>query len=321
VTGDWDGDGRDSLGLYNPRNGRWWLNNRNTSSGANDFVTFVTRGRPALHFQPIVGDWNGDGIDTVGFYNKKANAWHLYDNYNDVTEHFEAATAANRQVFKTPKFGTQWQPLAGDWDGDGEDSVGLYDPQDNRWYFNNRNEAAGANDVDTYQTPPAPASWLPLAGNWDGSGNRLLLDTRISPGATPGASSSLTREQVSVVLDEAIASLSESDVSVPWLDDIEVSIVDLAGRQLGHAVGTSRIELDVDAAGAGWFIDTTPRDYAEYREVGAQQDLLARPGSVAENRVDLLTVVLHEIGHALGKPHQEDGVMQGLLPVGARRLS
>ena len=36
--------------------------------------------------------------------------------------------------------------------------------------------------------------------------------------------------------------------------------------------------------------------------------------------VDLLTVVLHELGHVLGHDHTDRGVMQGLLPLGTRRV-
>jgi hypothetical protein len=46
-------------------------------------------------------------------------------------------------------------------------------------------------EVDPDPTPPAPASWLPLAGNWDGSGSPLMLDMRTAPeAAEPIASDS-----------------------------------------------------------------------------------------------------------------------------------
>jgi hypothetical protein len=176
-------------------------------------------------------------------------------------------------------------------------------------------------DIDTYQTPSAPASWRPLSGNWDGSGSPLMLDTRTAPAATTGDPASLTQQQAAAVLDAAVAGLSESGLRAPWLDDVEVSIVDLPGRQLGRAVGTSRIELDIDAANVGWFVDSTPDDNREFRRVRRSSDLRARPGSDAEDRVDLLTVLLHEFGHLRGEQHAQRGVMQGSLPVGTRRLS
>jgi hypothetical protein len=36
--------------------------------------------------------------------------------------------------------------------------------------------------------------------------------------------------------------------------------------------------------------------------------------------MDLLTVLVHEVGHLLGLPHGEGDVMQDTLPAAARRL-
>ncbi len=319
ATGDWDADGSDSPALYDPVNGRWWLNNRSTTVGPDDFITFVVDVKPARSFQPVAGDWDGDGIDTVGFYNRITKAWRLYNNYNDASGQFGDATNANREAFRTTGFGTRPRPITGDWDGDGSDSVGLYDASNNNWYFNNRNEQAGVNDVDTYQTPPAPGSWLPVTGNWDGSSNQLMIDARTALAATPGTAATLDQRQVSAALDAAVASLSESGLAVPWLDEIAVGIVDLGGRQLARALGKSAIQLDVDAAGAGWWIDTTPRDDSEFPIAGADREWRAQPGTAADEGVDLLTVLLHELGHLSGAQHATDGVMRGTLGAGMRR--
>src|SRR5215218_1861204 len=62
------------------------------------------------------------------------------------------------------------------------------------------------------------------------------------------------------------------------------------------------------AAGHGWFVDPTPRSDAEFRRPGDQGE---------QGKMDLLTVVVHELGHVLGKEHG-DGAMAETLAVGTR---
>jgi uncharacterized repeat protein (TIGR01451 family) len=77
VAGDWDGNGTDGIGFYkllSPATplGQWTL--RATASGvASDVV--VTYG--GANQYPVVGDWNGDGIDTVGVKSMTGATWTL----------------------------------------------------------------------------------------------------------------------------------------------------------------------------------------------------------------------------------------------------
>ena len=54
-----------------------------------------------------------------------------------------------------------------------------------------------------------------------------------------------------------------------------------------------------------WYIDPTPETNDEFRKVGNVWK--AKPGSAAKEKVDLLTTILHEIGHCLGLPHPDAG--------------
>ena len=69
------------------------------------------------------------------------------------------------------------------------------------------------------------------------------------------------------------------------------------------------IYLDATAAGWGWFVDPTPWEDSEFTTPGNQGE---------QHRMDLLTVLEHELGHALGFDHQETGVMAETLSPGAR---
>jgi hypothetical protein len=93
-----------------------------------------------------------------------------------------------------------------------------------------------------------------------------------------------------------------------------VGIQDLPGSFLGLTVD-NRIWLDPDAAGAGWFVDATPGLDEEFLLPGLSAGLLSR----ASGRADLLTVLMHEIGHLLGFEHGDsDEVMSSQLRTGVR---
>jgi hypothetical protein len=101
------------------------------------------------------------------------------------------------------------------------------------------------------------------------------------------------------------------------LDTVTFEITDFQGTTLGLATADA-IYIDVDGAGYGWFIDPTPADSSEYAIDGDR--LVALPSSEAHGRMDLLTVVLHEMGHALGFDHQDDALMEETLEAGERVL-
>ncbi|MFO0969076.1 MAG: hypothetical protein U0793_26275 [Gemmataceae bacterium] len=102
---------------------------------------------------------------------------------------------------------------------------------------------------------------------------------------------------------------------------VTVQIADLPGAILGLA-GDGTIWIDHNAAGHGWFIDPTPGDDLEFSPFPA--GLHATQGE-AMGRIDLLTVLAHELGHLLGledldpSEHAVD-LMAATLAPGVRRV-
>jgi hypothetical protein len=105
------------------------------------------------------------------------------------------------------------------------------------------------------------------------------------------------------------------------LNSTPVTFADLAGGALGQTSG-STITLDSNAAGYNWFIDTTPADNSEFLPTSNPNEWVAKAGSDAAGKMDMLSVLLHEYGHALGINHSADpnDFMGTTLTAGVRRL-
>ncbi|HHC09474.1 MAG TPA: M15 family peptidase [Actinobacteria bacterium] len=82
-VGDFDGDGRDDVGLHRVSTGRVYLRLEQTDGVAD--VEFVY-GDPGDTV--VAGDWDGDGVDTVGVYRPSEGTWYLnLENRSGVADH------------------------------------------------------------------------------------------------------------------------------------------------------------------------------------------------------------------------------------------
>ena len=121
--------------------------------------------------------------------------------------------------------------------------------------------------------------------------------------------SSLVTGQLSLVtgqlLTESLLSATVVEATARWqasgllserqlaaLATVETTIADLSGAQLGLASpGAGRIWIDRDAAGRGWHTS----------RVAAFIPRISQPSSY-----DLLTAVMHELGHIAGYDHEDE---------------
>lgn len=136
----------------------------------------------------------------------------------------------------------------------------------------------------------------------------------------------LSQAELNLIVDAAIqrwALAGATALQIAALRAVSVSVADLGGLQLGES-GLGAITIDDNAAGWSWFIDATPGDDSEYAGSGTQLHATDR-FSAAGTRIDLLTVVTHELGHQIGlgdsyAAGDRDGLMYGTVAAGERRL-
>jgi hypothetical protein len=135
-----------------------------------------------------------------------------------------------------------------------------------------------------------------------------LLDPAAAGTGPPNEGQTVTIVELAPLMSEAIASWIAAGADSRAFEGLALHITDLSDGVLAMA-GERSIWIDDDAAGQGWYIDASPADDSEF----------AASEGPAAGKVDLLTILMHELGHILGKEHKDEGLMDELLAPGIRR--
>ena len=124
--------------------GAWYLRTTQTTGVADSSLGFGNPGDV-----PIIGDWNGDGIDGLGVF--RNGVWYLRN----------SLTPGGADMVLS--FGNPGDvPVVGDWNGDGIDTVGVF--RNGVWYVRNSNTSGVADVAFSYGSPGD----VPKAGKWTG---------------------------------------------------------------------------------------------------------------------------------------------------------
>lgn len=221
LVGDWDGDSADTPGTYDPATGLVSLRNSNTT-GESD-VTYVLGIEGDL---PIVGDFDGDGTDAVSVYRPGEETVYRYDmigsdgaNLGDAVDSFAAG-------------GPGLLPLAGDWDGDGTESVGFHDPATGVVTYRNTMDAGDPDGSFAFEA----SGDVFVLGDWTGDG----IDT-------PGTLDSDTGVQL-----RYSNTTGGPDETYPWGDG---SWIPVAGS-FGALDSPVTVALDGAPDGLAWAIES-----------------------------------------------------------------
>ncbi len=303
MVGDFTGNGLDDIVGRVEGTGDWWLAKNN----GNGTFTNERWGRwsTAVDWVDVmVADFTGDGrADIAGRVAGSGDWW---------------VAKSNGTAFANERWGrwstaVDWLDVSvGDFNGDGRaDLVGRVESSGDLW-------VAKSNEAGNGFTNQRWGRWSATAG-WDhvlvGNFAAAALHAAHAPPADQPAPAAITLANLEPIVEEAIFRLPDGLEGLSF----QIHIADLAGLKLGQTSGNT-IWIDHNAAGFGWFIDPTPADNSQFRPTARVGELEALPGSDAAQRVDLLTVVMHEFAHLLGHGHSEGGLMQTALEPGVRWL-
>ncbi len=145
------------VALFDPESGQWHMRD---AVGVTHTFYYGAPGDV-----PLLGDWDCDGVDTVGMY-RPSNGFAYLRNSN-------TQGVADIDFF----YGIPGDvPLAGDWNGDGCDTLAIY--RNSRVYVRNR-LGTGVADYDFYFGVPGDR---PFAGDFDGDGTTTVGLYRNSSG-------------------------------------------------------------------------------------------------------------------------------------------
>ena len=207
VVGDWDGDGKDDIGIYGPawpgdpkaieadpglpdpdnkmhlagkqKNlpprkedaaiGKRHMRLTSTGKVRADLIDHVFEfGQPGD--VPVVGDWNGDGIDSIAVF--RSGRWSI-----DVD-----GDGRWTNLDKTLRGGQAGDiPVVGDWNNDGVDDIGVY--RSGKWHLDTDGDGhlTAADKVFDLGTEGDK----PTVGDWDGDGRDDIGILRAGKAAAP----------------------------------------------------------------------------------------------------------------------------------------
>jgi len=152
LAGDFNNDGCDTLSIYRPSQQRFYIINElgsdDTGLGVAEYSFLF--GNPGD--KPVVGDWDGDGIDEIGLHRESTGFFYFRNT-------LDTGNASDQFFFGNP--GDRF--IAGDWGVvDGIDTPAVFRPANTTFYFRHTNTQGNADAQIVW----GRSWWLPVAGEF-----------------------------------------------------------------------------------------------------------------------------------------------------------
>ena len=166
IIGDWGGDGVDDIGVFRPSTQKFRLDL--TGNGLWDGTGVDVGLGPfgSSNDIPVIGDWDGDGVDNIGVFHPDDRCYYLDLNGNGLWdgEPTDSLLGPFGQVTDIP--------VAGDWNNDGCDEIGFHRPSTRMFRLDfNGNGVWDGEPTDMLVGPFGKKTDVPAIGDWDGDGD------------------------------------------------------------------------------------------------------------------------------------------------------
>lgn len=160
-TGDYNGDGKTDMAIYDPTDKAWFVKDIQNNPIAFAEIWGVDNGIP------VPGDYNGDGADDLAIYDTKNGTW------------FVKASGSGQLIL----FGQVWGdstmiPVPGDYNGDGISDMAMYQTSTGFWFIRSLN-----GQLIAFAQPWGDSSMIPVSGDYNGDGISDMAVYQSSTGA------------------------------------------------------------------------------------------------------------------------------------------
>ena len=152
APGDFDGDGKTDLALWNSGNGEWQI----IRSGTNSELSLMLEGGfDPLNDLLVPGDYDGDEKTDAAVYRRSTGQWHIH-------------RSSDGQI-TIQSWGTEQDvPVAADYDGDGKTDLAVWRSSESRWHI--RRSSDEQTQIIEWGSGDASLGDIPVPADYDGDG-------------------------------------------------------------------------------------------------------------------------------------------------------